>query len=426
MKKIALSSALAALIAIPALGIEVYSNEEKDASVSLYGSLRGFVGGGGEFPKINDGKADGSGKALIGFQNNSHFGIDSKYGKLFTKVEFGLNEAGFLTAGSGPGLRKVFGTYDFGAGGKLTFGKLDTPTIESGFQSDFNNNDAGGNGFGSVTTGSRKLQIQYAHSGATVAIIADEAAAGNATNTAYFQSYAANAKLNAFPRIAVSYEGKIGEKGKFKVAATYKYYGESAKVKVGGAETETNLHAGHLFAGAKIPFGEKAYLSAIFNYGINGHLYGEQITGISQGGYGFTDVTTLADGAFVGGIGNGLYTSIGNNGNPTNTTNWYFTNAQRAGLLLEGGAKINDTISIAAGAGYQATFNGIGQRGNAYNLGLQAIHSYKVYANLPINVAKGFQVVPQIAFYDTVFTGKHIADYHQAALVGLIRLKYDF
>lgn len=416
MKKLALSGALAAIVAIPALGIEVYSNEEKGASVELYGSLRGFVGGGGTLPKINDnGLPAGNGNALIGFQNNSHFGINSKYGKLFTKVEFGLHEMGFLSAGSGPGLRKVFGTYDFGSGGKLTFGKLDTPTIEGGFQSDFNNNDAGANGFGSVTTGSRKLQIQYSNSGATVAIIADEAAAGNATNTTYTQSYAANSRLNAFPRIAVSYEGKIGEKGKFKVAATYKYYGESAKVKVGETETEANLHAGHLFAGAKIPFGE-AYLSAIFNYGINGHLYGEQITGVSQGGYGFTDITTLNDRTRV---------DIGV-GSATNTTNLYFINAQRAGLLLEGGAKINDTISVVAGAGYQATFNGIGQRGNAHNLGLQAIHSYKVYANLPINVAKGFQVVPQIALYDTVFTGKHIADYHQAALVGLIRLKYDF
>ena len=402
MKKIALSSALAALVAIPALGIEVYSNEEKDASVSLYGSLRGFVGGGGELPQINDWRLDGSSHTLMGFQNNSHFGIDSKYGKLFTKVEFGLHETGFLSAGYGPGLRKVFGTYDFGAGGKLTFGKLDTPTIESGFQSDFNNNDAGGQGFGSITTGSRKLQIQYAHSGATVAIIADEAAEGNATAATYIQGYAANAKLNVFPRIAASYEGKIGEKGKFKVAATYKYYGNNP-VNVYATEPYTpnanaNAHAGHLFAGAKIPFGEKAYLSAIFHYGINGHLYAEQQTSYSVGKYGYENLNSTA----------GL-------------------NAQRTGLLLEGGAKINDTISVVAGAGYQATFNGINQRGHLSNHnGAQAIHSYKIYANLPISVAKGFEVVPQIGFYDTIETYRVKTDNHRTALVGLIRLKYDF
>lgn len=393
MKKLALSGALAAIVAIPALGIEVYSNDEKGASVELYGSLRGFVGGGGALPQINTPSADGSGNYLIGFQNNSHFGINSRYGKLFTKVEFGLHETGFLSAGNGPGLRKVFGTYDFGAGGKLTFGKIDTPTIEGGFQSDFNNNDAGGNGFGSVTTGSRKLQIQYSHSGATVAIIADEATAGNATNTTYTQSYAANSRLNAFPRIAVSYEGKIGEKGKFKVAATYKYYGENQ-----------NAHAGHLIAGAKVPFGN-AYLSTIFHYGINGHLYSEQQTAYSTGGYGYSNLNTAATNEGAG------------------------MHAQRAGLLLEGGAKINDTISLAAGVGYQATFNGINQRGHlGYNRGAQAIHSYKVYANLPINVAKGFQVVPQIGFYDTIETYRAagVANNHRTALVGLIRLKYDF
>lgn len=403
MKNLALSGALAAIVAIPALGIEVYSNEEKGASVELYGSLRGFVGGGGELPKINDSRLPaGDGNALIGFQNNSHFGINSKYGKLFTKVEFGLSEGGFLgttavasdgTSKNYVGLRKVFGTYDFGSGGKLTFGKIDTPTIEGGFQSDFNNNDAGGQGFGSITTGSRKLQIQYAHSGATVAIIADEAATGNATNTVYTQSYAANAKLNPFPRIAVSYEGKIGEKGKFKVAATYKWYGENYS-----SQPRANVHAGHLVAGAKIPFGEKAYLSAIFHYGINGHLYAEQQTSYSVGKYGYSNLNTEA----------GL-------------------NAQRTGLLLEGGAKINDTISVAAGVGYQATFNGINQRGHlSNNNGAQAIHSYKVYANLPINVAKGFQVVPQLGFYDTIETYRVKTDNHRTALVGLIRLKYDF
>ena len=400
MKKLALSGALAAIVAIPALGIEVYSNEEKGASVELYGSLRGFVGGGGTLPKINDnGLPAGNGNALIGFQNNSHFGINSKYGKLFTKVEFGLHEMGFLSAGNGPGLRKVFGTYDFGSGGKLTFGKLDTPTIEGGFQTDFNNNDAGANGFGSVTTGSRKLQIQYSNSGATVAIIADEAAAGNATNTVYTQSYLANSRLNPFPRIAVSYEGKIGEKGKFKVAATYKWYGENYT-----GQSRANVHAGHLLVGAKVPFGS-AYLSTIFNYGINGHLYAEQQTSYSTGTYGYSNLNTAT------------------------TTEGAGLNAQRAGLVLEGGAKINDTISVAAGVGYQATFNGNNQRGHlGYNRGAQSIHSYKVYANLPINVAKGFQVVPQLGFYDTIETYRAagVANNHRTALVGLVRLKYDF
>lgn len=394
MKKLALSGALAAIVAIPALGIEVYSNEEKGASVELYGSLRGFVGGGG-ITSDRPANSTNDGSYIIGFQNNSHFGVNSKYGKLFTKVEFGLREGGILGTASGPGLRKVFGTYDFGSGGKLTFGKIDTPTIEGGFQSDFNNNDAGGNGFGSITTGSRKLQIQYSHSGATIAIIHDDGANNDAGTLATGGSAFTSAGHSRIPRIALSYESKIGEKGKFKVAATYKYFDRS-NTNLALAGHSGDVHAGHLLVGAKVPFGD-AYLSTFFNYGINGHTYGEQTTAVSLGGYGYnTDLNSTL----------GL-------------------NAQRAGLLLEGGAKINDTISLAAGVGYQATFNGENQRGNGRS-SAQATHSYKVYANLPINVAKGFQVVPQLGFYDTIQTARGGYTAHQAALVGLVRLKYDF
>ena len=413
MKKLALSGALAAIVAIPALGIEVYSNEEKGASVELYGSLRGFVGGGG-ITSDRPANSTNDGSYIIGFQNNSHFGINSKYGKLFTKVEFGLREGGFLGTVAGPGLRKVFGTYDFGSGGKLTFGKIDTPTIEGGFQSDFNNNDAGGNGFGSVTTGSRKLQIQYSHSGATIAIIHDDAANNDAGTLAVITSgsnatfpYNAGSAYTGvghsrIPRIALSYEGKIGEKGKFKVAATYKYF-DRTKTDLTLTGHSGDVHAGHLLVGAKVPLGN-AYLSTIFTYGINGHTYGEQQTAASAGGYGYTI-----------------------NLHNVNSVDLIGLNAQRAGLVLEGGAKINDTISLAAGVGYQATFNGENQRGNDRSQDRQAIHSYKVYANLPINVAKGFQIVPQLGFYDVVQTYKDIStNTHRSALVGLVRLKYDF
>lgn len=410
MKKLALSGALAAIVAIPALGIEVYSNEEKGASVELYGSLRGFVGGGG-ITSDRPANSTNDGSYIIGFQNNSHFGINSKYGKLFTKVEFGLREQGILGTASGPGLRKVFGTYDFGSGGKLTFGKIDTPTIEGGFQTDFNNNDAGGNGFGSVTTGSRKLQIQYSHSGATIAIIHDDGANSDSDTLSTGGAAYTSRGHSRIPRIALSYEGKIGEKGKFKVAATYKYF-DRTKTNLTLTGHSGDVHAGHLLVGAKVPLGN-AYLSTIFTYGINGHTYGEQQTAASAGGYGYTinlnspyDAATNPD--------NSLGDIIG-------------LNAQRAGLLLEGGAKINDTISLAAGVGYQATFNGENQRGNDRSLDRQAIHSYKVYANLPINVAKGFQIVPQLGFYDVVQTYKDIStNTHRSALVGLVRLKYDF
>ena len=400
MKKIALSSALAALVALPALGIEVYNNEEKDASVEIYGSLRGFVGGGGAV----DGTPKDTGNFLIGFQTNSNFGIDTKYGKFFSKIEFGLSEGGFLGSpgenGNYPGLRKVYGSYDFGSAGKLTFGKLDTPSVEGGFQTDFNHNDAGGNGFGSVTTGSRKLQVQYAHSGVTVAIIVDEAKDGNSSSTAYTQNYS-NTRLEYAPRIAFSYESKLGEKGKLKIAATYKYYAYYANVTSDGGATHkdihADIHAGHILVGAKIGLGGESTLSTFFNYGINGDLYNEQQTAYSAGRYGYSTYNDA-----------GLW-------------------AQRAGLLVEYGTKLNDTLSLAAGAGYQATFNGDGQRGTTLNNGLQSIHGYKFYVNAPISVAKGFTIVPQLAFYDTIQTGNHgFKTSHQSALLGLVRLKYDF
>ena len=390
MKKVALSGALAALVALPALGIEVYNNEEKGASVNIYGSLRGFLGGSGDLGNIgqaNYKQSSNTGNFLIGFQSNSHFGIDTKYGKLTTKVEFGLREGNFLGATSGPGLRKVYGTYDFGSAGKLTFGKLDTPTIEGGFQTNFANNDAGGNGFGSITTGSRKLQVQYEHSGAKVAIIADEADNKDANATAYTQTYGVNTRLQTFPRIALSYETKLGDKGKLKAGLTYKYYNNY--------ENTNNVHAGHLLVGAKFGVGGDSTLSTFFHYGINGHLYKEQQTSLNTGLYQYETI---------------------------NAGVW----AQRAGLLFEFGTKLNDTLSLAAGAGYQATFNGVGSTRVEYHSGQNQIHGYQVYANLPINVAKGFQVVPQLAFYDTIQTNRGAKATHQSALVGLLRLKYDF
>ncbi|MGX2972151.1 hypothetical protein [Helicobacter sp. T3_23-1059] len=400
MKKVALSGALAALVALPALGIEVYNNEEKDASVNIYGSLRGFLGGSGNLGNIgqaNYEQSSNKGNFLIGFQTNSHFGIDTKYGKLTTKVEFGLSENNFLGSTDSPtdanafrpGLRKVYGTYDFGSGGKLTFGKLDTPTIEGGFQTNFANNDAGGNGFGSITTGSRKLQVQYEHSGAKVAIIADEAKAGSSAATAYTQSYGVNTRLQTFPRIALSYESKLGDKGKLKAGITYKYYANRGNT--------NNVHAGHLLVGAKFGVGGDSTLSTFFHYGINGHLYGEQQTAQNTGLYGYDSKAINA----------GIW-------------------AQRAGLLFEFGTKLNDTLSLAAGAGYQATFNGVGSERENYHSGQNQIHGYQVYANLPINVAKGFQVVPQLAFYDTIQTYRGAKATHKSALVGLLRLKYDF
>ena len=390
MKKIVVSSALSALLVLPAMAFEVYNND--DVKVDVYGSIRGYVGYG------ESGKAGADAGYLIGIQNNSQFGVKFQKDKFKANVEWGAVEAGVdgKTDKGGTGWRHFWGSYTTSAGTFL-FGKTNTPTIDNGFTNDFFNNDNGSQGFGGVATGSRKIQIQYNVAGLSLALVEDKTGAGRSGDQAQPNQES--------PRIAASYSIN-DEKGKptFKVAATYKYYNSGTILgNLGTADQPINtqgVSAYHAWLGVKQSFGGM-FISAMAHYGKNGNLYGEQSTTFSYGGYAH-DKT--------------LDTVVG-------------LDAQRAGARVEFGSKLSDDMSVIVGAGYQATFGGQGQKGDK-DLGQKdsVIQGYSAFIQLPYKVSSNFTFAPQVSYYQTAEANSKsvLAGFKETGIIAAARIKWDF
>lgn len=387
MKKILVSSALATLLTIPAMAIEVYSDDEKDAKVDVYASIRTYAGYGSQL-------AEHRGSFLFGIQGNSQFGVRAKVGKFTANVQFGANEAGIAgNATNGTNYREYWGAYnsDFG---QILVGKATSPTIDNGFTSNWLNNDNGFMGFGSIATGNRHMQIQYNVAGLSLALIqdTDTGAAGPSNN-------------KEVPRIAVSYTIK-NDKGQpfFKIAGTWKTYGNNGGLTkpetVNGNDVnvpayfDKKVTAWHVWFAVKPTFGN-AYISFLANYGQNGHLYGEQTTRQATGAYTLGEVMNSIE----------------------------YLNARRAGALLEFGTKLAGDLSFAIGAGTQVTYGSNAQNAQG-STATKNIVGYTAFINLPYKVSKNFTFVPQVAYYnvDAVSkTGKNIESIYAAT-----RFKFDF
>lgn len=383
-----ISCALCAALAISANSalaeVNVYNNEEKAIKVNLYGALMGYTGGGGMTTQ-KLGRADRNTQYIAGIQTNSRLGIDTHFDKFMLKLEIGAQEPSMIsgvTTGM-PGIRKFFGQYDFGKGGKLIFGRNDSPTVEGGFNTDFLHQDTGSTGFGSVITGNRDTQLAYSNAGVTIALIQDHYV------------------IKEVPRVSISYQFRNkGSISNFKVGATYKYYNDSAgqwRPTTGSATMATNYggsHAWNLIAGVKPVFGPVS-LSVFLTYGANAHLYGEQATryGIGQYTYGSIDAGF---------------------------------NAKRGGGFFELSYKANDALSLTLGAGYQLTYGGNGATSSTASL-TQAvanewIHAYKVSFQVPYKVSKNFTIVPHIGWYNAYLRK---ADRQQGGITGVVRFRYD-
>lgn len=366
MKKIIVSSALSAFLVLPAAAFEVYNAD--DTKVDLYGSIRGYMGYG------ETGNGGANAGYLIGVQNNSQFGVKVKSGKFSAKVELGAKETGI--SGDGTPYREYWGAYDTNIG-QILFGKAMSPTIDNAFTSNWLNNDNGYQGVGGVATGNRQIQLQYNVAGLSLALI--EVTAGNGRGDLNQES----------PRIAAAYTIK-GANGQplLKIAGTYKYFNglnnPTTPSRLAGA------NAWHVWAGLKPTFGN-AYISVLAHYGKNGHLYGEQNTTYNGGGY-------LLN----------LKTDIG-------------LNAIRTGGLVEFGTKLSSDLSLAIGAGYQATFNGDDQATTDGKL-----HGYSAFINLPYKVNANFTFAPQIAYYGLSGSGVANAQHKLTGVVAATRFKWDF
>lgn len=392
MRKIVVSSALSALLALPAMAVEVYNADK--GKVDIYGSIRGYVGYG---ESATAGRDAGY---LIGIQNNSQFGVKYQNDKFKANVEWGAVEPGVDGTTNSTGWRQYWGSYDTGVG-TILFGKTNTPTVDNGFTNDFFNNDNGSMGFGGIATGLRRIQVQYNIAGFSAALVEDKTGAGRN------ESANGGTPNQESPRIAVAYTIS-DEAGKptFKVAATYKNYNSNTIVNGGGVPAGTSAY--HAWVGINQSFGNM-FFSAMAHYGKNGHLYGEQSTTYSYGGYAF-DKT--------------LDTAIG-------------LDAQRAGVRFELGSKLTDDMSVIVGAGYQATFGGEGQKKaietKTGTLENSMIHGYSAFIQVPYKVSANFTFAPQVSYYQTIEgteglngVGNLKESRKETGVVAAARIKWDF
>ncbi len=195
MKKILVSSALSALLVLPAAALQVYEND--GTSLDVYGSIRGYVGMG-----ENAGYADNRGNFLFGVQGNSHIGFNVSADKFKAKVEFGANEPDNSVPTLTP-LRFFWGSYNTGLG-TILVGKANTPTTDI-FSTGVLNADTALNGFGGLGTSTRRLQLQYNIAGLSLALISDYLGESIGLSNGQSNGTGANTTM---PRIALSY--KIG------------------------------------------------------------------------------------------------------------------------------------------------------------------------------------------------------------------------
>ncbi|HCD72973.1 MAG TPA: hypothetical protein DEQ48_01920, partial [Helicobacter sp.] len=343
MKKILVSSALSALLVLPAAALQVYEND--GTSLDVYGSIRGYVGMG-----ENAGYADNRGNFLFGVQGNSHIGFNVSADKFKAKVEFGANEPDNSVPTLTP-LRFFWGSYNTGLG-TILVGKANTPTTDI-FSTGVLNADTALNGFGGLGTSTRRLQLQYNIAGLSLALISDYLGESIGLSNGQSNGTGANTTM---PRIALSYT-LYGDGGSplFQVAGTYKRFNSGAATSyTNGIATRlplgTEKDAWHISVGTKPTFGNN-FISLFAHYGKNQHFYGETGTFYNGGNFNHSGVQVTSTNGDV----------------------------KRSGVKAELGIGLSKDATFTLGAGYQQTFGDI--QGYYNSIGVFAQVPYKVSAN---------------------------------------------
>lgn len=381
MKKILVSSALSALLVLPAAALQVYEND--GTSLDVYGSIRGYVGMG-----ENAGHADNRGNFLFGVQGNSHIGFNVSADKFKAKVEFGAVESDASVPTLTP-LRFFWGSYNTGLG-TILVGKANTPTTDI-FSTGVLNTDTALNGFGGLGTSTRRLQLQYNIAGLSLALISDYL--GESIGLSNGQSNGTDVN-KTMPRIALSYT-LYGDGGSplFQVAGTYKRFDpDSAIGYASGTITKLDSagkDAWHISVGTKPTFGNN-FVSLFAHYGKNQHFYGET----------------------------GTFSNYGNFSHSTNLATSTNGDVKRSGVKAELGIGLSKDATFTLGAGYQQTFGDIQ---GYYN-------SIGVFAQVPYKVSANFVLTPVVGWFqtdhrqsDTTTTNDKIT-----SAVGAVRVMWNF
>lgn len=389
MKKILVSSALSALLVLPAAALQVYEND--GTSLDVYGSIRGYVGMG------ENAGYDKRGNFLFGVQGNSHIGFNVSADKFKAKVEFGANEPDNSVPTLTP-LRFFWGSYNTGLG-TILVGKANTPTTDI-FSTGVLNTDTALNGFGGLGTSTRRLQLQYNIAGLSLALISDYLGESIGLSNGQSNGTGANTTM---PRIALSYT-LYGDGGSplFQVAGTYKRFNSGAATSyTNGIATRlplgTEKDAWHISVGTKPTFGNN-FISLFAHYGKNQHFYGETGTFYNGGNFNHSGVQVTST-----------------TGVQVTSTN---EDVKRSGVKAELGIGLSKDATFTLGAGYQQTFGDIQEY---YN-------SIGVFAQVPYKVSANFVLTPVVGWFQTAGKdgAKVASNIKVTSAVGAVRVMWNF
>lgn len=360
MKRILISAVAAGALLGQLSAFEVVNDGEK--SLSVFGAAKAVVGYGYNFSQSTE---KGSkvvrgaypSEFIYGIQGNSRIGLSFTYGKLFGAALLGAGESTFYGGGTNSGFRQLYAGYDFGDAGKILAGKSELAT-SMGFSSSIFDTEAGLQGFGGTSTGTRRFQIAYMLDGLTIQI------SENDVNN--FDKQGGNKSI---PRFTIGYDYNA-DALTAKVVASYT-----------NASRKATQHIALVSAGAKYNLGDAGYVSGLLTYGLNSQLVGESKIALPSLTRGFGN---------VGVSGTGEYEKFELGGTSNNT--------HIASVAVEYGTNLTDDLKFIVGGGYQFATN---TKKGAGDPDTARLHSYSAFVQTPYNVGGGFSIIPQVGYLGT-------------------------
>lgn len=359
MKRILISAVAAGALLGQLSAFEVVNDGEK--SLSVFGAAKAVVGYGYNF---SQGTEKGSkvvrgaypSEFLYGIQGNSRVGLSFTYGKVFGAALLGAGESTFYGDKTNTGgFRQLYAGYDFGDAGKILAGKSELAT-SMGFSSSIFDTEAGLQGFGGTSTGTRRFQIAYMLDGLTIQISENDV-----NNITGEKALGGNKSI---PRFTIGYDYNA-DALTAKVVASYT-----------NASRKATQHIALVSAGAKYNLGDAGYVSGLLTYGLNSQLVGESKIALPSLTRGF------------GNVGVSSNTELGGTSNNTHI----------ASVAVEYGTNLTDDLKFILGGGYQFATNtkkGAGDKDTA------RLHSYSAFVQTPYNVGGGFSIIPQVGYLGT-------------------------
>ncbi|MCF8052188.1 MAG: hypothetical protein K9L59_13180 [Desulfobacterales bacterium] len=274
-------------------------------------------------------------------QGNARIGATVKAGDVGGGFEYG----------SGPNLRKLYGTWDFG-GGELLVGQTYTPTVQF-LSNQVYGDDAGLLGAGQFYRGRRPM-IQLKFGGFKIALVdpnANSAFAGTGFSAIDIET--------TLPQIEASYRFST-DMFWVEPMAGYSTYDMVA----GNGDTE----------------GVDSWVAGVY-FGFN---LGPAT--IKSGGY-------LAQNSGTYGVWQGVSTAATLNGGNPIYANGGIQDNDEMGAVLVAGFTINDMLGFEAGAGYKANEIEVGSASAETEI-------FNYYAQLPITLADGVYIIPEVGYLD--------------------------